>query len=154
MIRTVEIREALAQLLEQTGIEYITGEDLEQQRDYDAASDSAGKDRCILQVIVEPQGSTTLSSGHLWEKSVLVDIAYLCGLDTPRRDIQNVLDEIDGIIRPFIKVKDRCFTIQNVSCSITDNVGHYVFHISFVDGNPVEVEEPLADELVFRFKEV
>lgn len=154
MIRTVEIREALAQILEQTGIEYITGEDLEQQRDYDAASESAGKDRPILQVMVEPQGSTTLSSGYLWEKSVLVDIAYLCGLDTTRRDIQNVLDEIDGIIRPFIKVRDRCFTIQNAGCSITDNVGHYVFHISFVDGNPVEVEEPLADELVFRFEEV
>lgn len=154
MIRTTEIREALAALLEKTGIAYITGEDLQQERDYEAAMDSAGEDRRILQVMVEPQGFATLDAGNLSEKSVLVDIAYLCGMDTSRRDIQNVLDDIDSIIRPFIKVRDRCFTIQSASSNITDNVGHYVFNISFVDGDPVEVPEPVADALVFRFEEV
>lgn len=151
MIRTTEIREALAALLEKTGIAYITGEDLHQERSYADAMDSAGEDRRILQVMVEPQGSATLDAGHLSEKSVLVDIAYLCGMDTSRRDIQNVLDDIDSIIRPYIKVKDRCFTIQSASSNITDNVGHYVFSINFVDGDPVRVPEPLADELVFNF---
>lgn len=154
MIRTTEIREALAALLAKTGIEYITGEDLQQERHYQEAIDNAGEDRRILQVMVEPQGSTTLDAGHLSEKSVLVDIAYLCGMDTSRRDIQNVLDDIDSIIRPYIKVRDRCFTIQSASSNITDNVGHYVFSISFIDGDPVETPEPLADELVFDFEEV
>lgn len=151
MIRTTEIREALAALLEKTGIAYITGEDLQQERSYADAMDGAGEDRRILQVMVEPQGSATLDAGYLSEKSVLVDIAYLCGMDTSRRDIQNVLDDIDSIIRPYIKVKGRCFTIQSASSNITDNVGHYVFSISFIDGDPVEVPEPLADELVFNF---
>ncbi len=154
MIRITEIREALAALLEKTGIAYITGEDLQQERSYKDAMDNAGEDRRILQVMVELQGSSTLDAGNLTEKTVLVDIAYLCGMDTARRDIQDVLDDIDGIIRPYIKVRDRCFTIRSASSNITDNVGHYVFSISFVDGDPVEVPEPVADELVFRFKEV
>lgn len=154
MIRTTEIREALAALLEKTGITYITGEDLQQECRYEDAVDSAGEDRCILQVMVEPQGSATLDAGHLSEKSVLIDIAYLCGMDTSRRDIQNVLDDIDSIIRPYIKVGDRYFTVQSASCSITDNIGHYVFNISFVDGDPAEVQGEPMGELVFCFEEV
>lgn len=153
MMRITEIRAALASLLERTGISYITGEDLQQERSYADAMDSAGEDRRILQVMVELQGSSTLDAGHLSEKTVLVDIAYLCGMDTARRDIQDVLDDIDSIIRPYIKVKDRCFTIQSASSNITDNVGHYVFTISFIDGDPVEVLEPQADGLVLNFKE-
>lgn len=154
MIRTTEIREALAALLAKTGIEYITGEDLQQERHYQEAIDNAGEDQRILQVMVEPQSSATLDAGHLSEKSVLVDIAYLCGMDTLRRDIQNVLDDIDGIIRPYIKVRDRCFTIQNASSNITDNVGHYVFSISFIDEDSVETPEPLMSGMEFEFEEV
>ena len=99
MIRITEIRETLAALLEKTGITYITGEDLQQERSYKEAMDNAGKDRRILQVMVELQGASTLDAGNLTEKTVLVDIAYLCGMDTARRDIQDVLDDIDSIIR-------------------------------------------------------
>ena len=42
MIRITEIRETLAALLEKTGITYITGEDLQQERSYKEAMD---KDR-------------------------------------------------------------------------------------------------------------
>lgn len=154
MIKTTEIREALAALLEKTGVLYITGEDLQQERNYEDAIDSAGEDRQILQIMVELQRSSTLDAGNLSEKSVLVDIAYLCGMDTKRRDIQDMLDNIDSIVRPFIKVGDRYFTIQDASSNITDSVGHYVFRISFIDGDSVEVEEPLADKLFFRLEEV
>lgn len=154
MIKTTEIREALAVLLEKTGVLYITGEDLQQERNYEDAVDSAGEDLQILQIMVELQGSSTLDAGNLSEKSVFVDIAYLCGMDTKRRDIQDMLDNIDSIVRPFIKVGDRCFTIQDASSNITDSVGHYVFRISFIDGDSVEVEEPLADKLFFRLEEV
>ncbi|HBV83922.1 MAG: hypothetical protein OSJ73_08205 [Lachnospiraceae bacterium] len=154
MIRTTEIREALAALLEKTGVLYITGEDLQQERNYEDAVDSAGEDRQILQIMVELQGSSTLDAGNLSEKSVLVDIAYLCGMDTKRRDIQDMLDNIDSIVRPFIKVRNRYFTVQDASSNITDSVGHYVFRISFIDGDSVEVQEPLADKLFFRLEEV
>ncbi len=154
MIRTTEIREALAALLEKTGVLYITGEDLQQERNYEDAVDSAGEDQQILQIMVELQGSSTFDAGNLSEKSVLVDIAYLCGMDTKRRDIQDMLDNIDSIVRPFIKVRDRYFTVQDASSNITDSVGHYVFRISFIDGDSVEVQEPLADKLFFRLEEV
>lgn len=154
MIKTTEIREALAALLEKTGVLYITGENLQQERNYENAVDSAGEDRQILQIMVELQGSSTLDAGNLSEKSVLVDIAYLCGMDTKRRDIQDMLDNIDSIVRPFIKVRDRYFTVQDASSNITDSVGHYVFRISFIDGDSVEVQEPLADKLFFRLEEV
>lgn len=154
MIRTTEIREALAALLEKTGVLYITGEDLQQERNYEDAADSAGEDQQILQIMVELQGSSTFDAGNLSEKSVLVDIAYLCGMDTKRRDIQDMLDNIDSIVRPFIKVRDRYFTVQDASSNITDSVGHYVFRISFIDGDSVEVQEPLADKLFFRLEEV
>lgn len=154
MIRTTEIREALAALLEKTGITYITGEDLQQERSYGEAMDSAGEDRHILQVMVEPQGFSTLDAGYLSEKTVLVDIAYLCGMDTPRREIQDVLDDIDSIIRPYIRVRDRCFTVQGASSNITDSVGHYVFNISFIDGDPAGEPGELMDKLVFCFEEV
>ncbi len=154
MIRTTEIREALAALLEKTGVLYITGEDLQQERNYEDAVDSAGEDQQILQIMVELQGSSTFDAGNLSEKSVLVDIAYLCGMDTKRRDIQDMLDNIDSIVRPFIKVRDRYFTVQDASSNITDSVGHYVFRISFIDGDFVEVQEPLADKLFFRLEEV
>lgn len=49
---------------------------------------------------------------------------------------------------------DRYFTIQNASCSITDNIGHYVFNISFVDGDPAEVQGEPMGELAFYFEEV
>ncbi len=154
MIRTTEIREALAALLEKTGVLYITGEDLQQERNYEDAVDSAGEDQQILQIMVELQGSSTFDAGNLSEKSVLVDIAYLCGMDTKRRDIQDMLDNIDSIVRPFIKVRDRYFTVQDASSNITDSVGHYVFRISFIDKDSVEVQEPLADKLFFRLEEV
>ncbi len=104
--------------------------------------------------MVELQGSSTFDAGNLSEKSVLVDIAYLCGMDTKRRDIQDMLDNIDSIVRPFIKVRDRYFTVQDASSNITDSVGHYVFRISFIDKDSVEVQEPLADKLFFRLEEV
>ena len=72
MIRITEIREALAALLENTGISYITGEDLQQERSYKDAMDNAGEDRRILQVMVELQGSSTLDAGKLTEKTVQI----------------------------------------------------------------------------------
>ena len=154
MIRISEIRAEIARMLEATGIEYITGEDLQQERDYREAMDGAGADRRILQILIEPEGSSTLDAGLLTDRSILVDIAYFKGIDTSRRDIQDVLDDIDGIMRPCIRVRGRCFTIQNASCNITDNIGHYVFNIKFIDGDPVEPEEPPAGKLEFRFEEV
>ncbi|MCM1220444.1 MAG: hypothetical protein NC548_38760 [Lachnospiraceae bacterium] len=154
MIKISEIRAEIARMLEATGIDYITGEDLQQERDYWEAMDGAGEDRRILQITIVPEGASTLDAGHLTERTILVDIAYFKGVDTSRRDIQDVLEKIDGIMRPCIRVRDRCFTVQNAGCSITDNMGHYEFNIRFIDGDSMEAEEPRADTLQFRFKEV
>lgn len=149
MIRLSEIRKAIAVLLEKTGVTYITGEDLQQERNYDRAIDDAGEDKRIIQIMIEPQSFHTLDAGRLSEKSILVDIAYLCGMDTSRRDIQDMLDTMDSIIRPCVQVQDRYFTIQSANSNITDNVGHYVFNINFIDGELAEVPEPLMDGILF-----
>lgn len=87
-------------------------------------------------------------------KSILVDVAYLCGINTKRSDIQRVLEQIDGLLRPVLSVEDRHFTIEGADSNITDNVGHYIFYIRFTDGIPEHVEEPVADNLEFEYKEV
>lgn len=153
MITVADIRKAVCLILRRTGIEYITGEDLSQSRDYEEATNNGtGEDRDIIQVMIEPNGYITQSS-TLTSKSILVDIAYLCGINTKRSDIQNVLEQIDSLIRPVLSVKNRNFTIENADCNITDNVGHYVFYIRFIDGEPVQIEEPLMDTLNVEFKE-
>lgn len=154
MITVADIRKAICSRLRGTGIQYITGEDLSQSRDYEEAVNSGqGEDREILQVLIEPNGYTT-QSAQLTVKSILVDVAYLCGINTKRSDIQRVLEQIDGLFRPVLNVEDRHFTIEGADSNITDNVGHYIFYIRFTDGIPEHVEEPVADNLNFEFKEV
>lgn len=154
MITVSEIRKAIVRKLRELEIGFVTGEDLEQSREYEEAVGCMGEDRDILQVMIEPSGFTTKSAGRLTEKSILVDIAYLCGMNTKRSEIQDVLEKIDGVIRPVLNVKDRNFTIDNADSNITDNVGHYVFTIRYTDGDPIEVKEPIADSLEFEFEEV
>ena len=154
MITVADIRKSVCSVLRGTGIEYITGEDLSQSRDYEqAVNTGTGEDRDILQVLIEPNGYTTQSK-VLTVKSILVDVSYLCGINTKRSDIQKVLELIDSLIRPVLTVKDRHFTINNADCNITDNIGHYMFYLRFTDGIPVEETEPAADRLEFEFKEV
>lgn len=127
MITVADIRKAICSRLRGTGIQYITGEDLSQSRDYEEAVNSGqGEDREILQVLIEPNGYTT-QSAQLTVKSILVDVAYLCGINTKRSDIQRVLEQIDGLLRPVLSVEDRHFTIEGADSNITDNVGHYIF---------------------------
>ena len=77
MITVADIRKAICSRLRGTGIQYITGEDLSQSRDYEEAVNSGqGEDREILQVLIEPNVYTT-QSAQLTVKSILVDVAYL-----------------------------------------------------------------------------
>ena len=152
MILIADIRAAVIRQLRQTGVEYITGEDLEQTRDYQTAAGDHGEDRAILQVLVEPVTNKTIAAGYKTERSVLTDISYMQGINTKRSEIQDMLERIDRLIRPVLQVKDRFFTIENADCNITDNIGHYIFYIRFMDGTEPEVTEPFADELVIRLE--
>lgn len=154
MILISDIRKAVIQLMRKTGIGYVTGEDLEQTRDYQKAIGDGGEDRDILQVLVEPVTNSTIAAGKGTNKSILVDISYMKGIDTKRSDIQNMLETIDGLIRPILHVKDRFFTIENADFNITDNIGHYVFYIRFMDGESVQIDEPFMEKLDYGFKEV
>lgn len=155
MITVADIRKSICLRLRDTGVRFITGEDLSQSRDYEeAAGTGGGEDREVLQVLIEPNGFTTQAAGMLTAKSILVDISYLCGMNTKRNDIQEMLERIDTLIRPVLQVKNRHFTIGTADCNITDNVGHYVFYLRFLDGEPVVATEPPADRLEFEFKEI
>lgn len=146
-----EIRAGIIKILREkedvTGVKNITGEDLEQTKDYSALlKDGEGKTLPVLQVLVDPVTAGTAAAGYHRDKSVLVDIAYMEERYTSRRSIQRMLDILSQILLPFFRVKDRAFT-PVLSFQITDGIGHCIFPLEYTDIIPVELPEPAAGEL-------
>ena len=146
-----EIRAGIIRILREkedmTGVRNITGEDLEQTKDYSALlKDGEGKTLPVLQVLVDPVTAGTAAAGCHRDKSVLVDISYMEERYTSRRSIQRMLDILEGIFLPYFRIGDRAFT-PVLSLSITDGIGHCTFRLEYTDTVPVEVPEPPAGEL-------
>ena len=130
-----------------TGVRNITGEDLEQTKDYSALEkDGEGKTHPVLQVLVDPVTTKTAAAGYHRDKSVLVDISYMEERYTSRRHIQQMLEKLSGILLPYFWIGDRAFT-PVLSFNITDGIGHCTFPLEYTDTVPVEVSEPTAGEL-------
>lgn len=146
-----DIRAGIIKILREkqdvTGVQNITGEDLEQTKDYQTLlKDGEGKTLPVLQVLVDPVTAGTAAAGYHRDKSVLVDISYMEERYTSRRSIQRMLDILSGILLPYFRIGDRAFT-PALSFHITDGIGHCTFPLEYTDIVPVEVPEPLAVEM-------
>lgn len=146
---TVEdIRAGIIRLLREkedvTGVKNITGEDLEQTKDYSSLlKDGEGKTLPVLQVLVDPVTDRAAAAGYHRDKSVLVDISYMEERYTSRRNIQRMLDMLSGIFLPYFRIGDRAFT-PVLSFNITDGIGHCTFPLEYTDTVSVRIPEPLA----------
>lgn len=143
-----DIRTGIIKILrEETEIKNITGEDLEQTKDYAALlKDGEGKALPVLQVLVDPVTDRAAAAGCHRDKGVLVDISYMEERYTSRRHIQQMLDKLAGIFLPNFRIEDRVFT-PTLSFNITDGIGHCTFPLEYTDTVPVEIPEPMAGEI-------
>lgn len=149
---TVEdIRTGLIRLLrEKTDIVNITGEDLENTKNYASLQKGAdGQTLPTLQVMVSPVTAQMACAGHHRDRSVLVDIAYFEERYTSNRQLQKMLEALSDILLPYFMVGDRAFS-PVISMNITDGAGHLVFTLEYTDSVPVEDEESLAEEMSMR----
>lgn len=146
-----DIRAGIIRILREnasvTGVQNITGEDLEQTKDYSALQkDGEGKPLPILQVLVDSVTTANAAAGYHRDKSVLVDISYMEERYTSRRHIQQMLEKLSGILLPYFRIGDRAFT-PVLSFNITDGIGHCTFPLEYTDTIPVEMPEPTAGDL-------
>lgn len=146
-----DIRAALIRLLhEKTDVVNITGEDLENTKEY--ASLQKGMDGQTLptiQVMVTPVTNKVSCAGYHRDRSALVDITYLEARYTSNRQLQKMLEELQDILLPYFMVGDRAFS-PVISMNITDGAGHLVFTMEYTDSVPVEEEDALAEEMSMR----
>lgn len=154
MIRTCVIKDSIISLLAKnknvTGVDFVTGEDIEQVAA--VATQVEGKNIYpILHVQVEPTGTTTLSA-VISHRSILVDISYMEEDYTKDEPILDMLDLLDSLFRPYLSFADRNRTIQNATSSITDGIGHYVFMLEFDDQTGEEEKADLVGELELTVK--
>lgn len=141
MISINDIKISIIKLLrENTSIENITGEDCRQSL------------FPLLHVQLKPVSSNTFSLTHdsiLVKKSILIDIAYMEEAFTNNAKIYEMLEKIDSIMRPFIRVSDRAFEVSG-SYNIIDDIGHYIFTLNFTDEVPIEVREPIVTDIELK----
>ncbi len=65
-----------------------------------------------------------------------------------RKELFEIADKLDGLIRPVFRVQDRAITVLDANYVIVDDILHYYFELEFVDA----VERPHVDmmeELTF-----
>lgn len=149
---TVEdIRGSLIRLLrEKTEVPNITGEDLENTKDYAfLAKGTDGQTLPTLQIMVSPVTSRISCAGCHRDRSVLVDITYFEERYTSNRSLQKMLEELQDILLPYFIIGDRAFS-PVISVNITDGAGHLVFTLEYTDSVPMKEEEPLAGEMSMR----
>lgn len=134
-VTLVDIRDGIIRILrENTEVEDITGEDITQS------------DGPFLHIQLVPLSSKTAAAGHWIDKEVLVDIAYMEKLVTANENIYRMLEELDGIFKPFFLICDRAFS-PPAQMDITDDIGHYKMTLKFTDTVPFTIMEPLAENL-------
>ena len=135
-----EIRTGIIKLLrEGTQVEHITGEDVQQAKAFP-----------FLHVQLEPMTFATAAAWYHADKTILVDISYMEELVTSNKSIYAMLEQLDGIFRPYFKIGDRAFTCDG-QMNVTDDIGHYTFTMSFTDAVPYKEPEP-AEHLRVEWK--
>lgn len=137
-----EIRKSIIALLrEHTDVEHITGEEV-----FQAKQDGGEVVMPLLQLQLQPLNFHTAAAGFFTEKKVMVDISYMEEVTTSNRNTYAMIETLDGIFRPILRIGDRNFTIH-ADTNITDGIGHYTFILAFTDQNPMEPEAPITKNL-------
>lgn len=140
----MEIKNGLIKLLRAglPEIENITGED---------ASRTKGN-MPLLHIQLVPLSSTVSAAGRWADKKVLVDIAYMEALATANDRIYRMLEQLEGIFKPYFMMGGRAFYPQ-AQMDITDDIGHYKMTLEFTDTLPCKEQYPLAENLRIRWRE-
>ncbi len=60
-----------------------------------------------------------------------------------RKELFEIADKLDGLIRPVFKVQDRAITVLDANYVIVDDILHYYFELEFVDA----AERPHIDTM-------
>ncbi len=60
-----------------------------------------------------------------------------------RKELFEIADKLDGLIRPVFRVQDRAITVLDANHVIVDDILHYYFELEFVDA----VERPYVDTM-------
>lgn len=91
------------------------------------------------------------------ERRIAVNIAVILPQNragrVSRKDLFDVADKLDGLIRPVFKVEDRAITIAEANSVIVDDILHYYFELNFVDAvevAPVDKMEELEFDLTMK----
>ena len=92
----------------------------------------------------------TATAEYHTQKKIPVEISYTEKVVTDNRSTCAMPETLDGILRPYFKIGDRAFTCDDRP-SVTDDIGHYMFTISFTDTVPYTESGP-AEELRIRWK--
>ena len=141
MILLSDIRTAIIKLLrDKTDIQCITGEDIEQSKDYFrelGQQDGSEENQSLLHVQLQPVNSNVAAAGYHVDKSILVTISYMETLRTSNTKIYEMLEQLDQIFKPCLRVGKRAFKVD-ASMNITDDIGNYTFIIEFTDTVPFE----------------
>lgn len=138
MISLNDIKKAVIHCLrEKTDIRNIYGEEIK------------NKHFPLFQVVIIPGGSATAAAGYHIEKNLMVDILYMEEDYTSNEKNYEMLELLDGIIRPVLTVCDRNFTVESTVMEITDSVAHYKFSLNFTDiiGKSGDMDIPLMENL-------
>ena len=71
------------------------------------------------------------------ERRIAVNIAAILPQNragrVSRKDLFDVADKLDSLIRPVFKVEDRVITITEANTVIVDDILHYYFELNFAD---------------------
>ncbi len=102
---------------------------------------------------IEMAPSRKTVDSAIYERSIDIDIdiQYVAIPDKAirrnRTEILDVIDELDEIIRPVIRVKDRAITVSDIRCTIFDEILHYRFEMNFADAFEDQETGELIEEL-------
>ena len=91
------------------------------------------------------------------ERSIAVVISAVLPLNragrVSRRELFEIADRLDGIIRPVFRVRNRAITVLDGRSTIVDDILHYYFDLNFVDAvevAPVDKMEELEFDLTMK----
>lgn len=91
------------------------------------------------------------------ERSIAVVISAVLPLNragrVSRRELFEIADRLDSIIRPVFRVRNRVITVLDGRSTIVDDILHYYFDLNFVDAvevAPVDKMEDLEFDLTMK----
>ena len=91
------------------------------------------------------------------ERSIAVVISAVLPLNragrVSRRELFEIADRLDGIIRPVFRVRNRAITVLDGRSTSVDDILHYYFDLNFVDAvevAPVDKMEELEFDLTMK----